>query len=216
MLAHLLAPLLLQPLPVHGDGRQTRSYLYVEDVAEAFDLILHRGTVGEIYNIGSQIERSVLSVAADIARLSRDAQEHTTTDPTSTPPSPPSTSTSTVADDPSNQPTTARPHLDVVYCRDRLFNDQRYFICDAKLQALGWRERTPWEEGLRKTLTWYGTPGRVAAWWPMGVDQALLPHPDADQIADADSRDVTMDLLSQFVRDEDELMNRNREPPRET
>ena len=50
-------------------GLATRSYLYVEDVAEAFDLILHAGVVGETYNIGSQRERSVLSVARDVLRL---------------------------------------------------------------------------------------------------------------------------------------------------
>ena len=47
----------------------TRSYLYVDDVAAAFDLILHKGAVGETYNIGSQRERSVLSVARDILKL---------------------------------------------------------------------------------------------------------------------------------------------------
>ena len=47
----------------------TRSYLYVDDVAAAFELILHKGAVGETYNIGSQRERSVLSVARDILRL---------------------------------------------------------------------------------------------------------------------------------------------------
>ena len=45
------------------------SYLYVEDVAEAFDVILHRGKVGEIYNIGTQKERTVNEVAADIAKI---------------------------------------------------------------------------------------------------------------------------------------------------
>lgn len=55
-------------LPVHGNGRATRSYLYVEDVAEAFDVILHRGADGQTYNIGTQEERSVLDVAHDVTR----------------------------------------------------------------------------------------------------------------------------------------------------
>ena len=54
---------------MHGDGEAVRSYLYVEDVAAAFDCVLHKGAVGEVYNIGTQVERSVLSVAHDIARL---------------------------------------------------------------------------------------------------------------------------------------------------
>jgi hypothetical protein len=49
-------------------GEATRSYLYVEDVAEAFDVILHRGSVGQTYNIGTQKERTVAEVAADIAK----------------------------------------------------------------------------------------------------------------------------------------------------
>lgn len=45
------------------------SYLYVEDVAEAFDTILHKGKVGETYNIGTQKERTVNDVARDIAAI---------------------------------------------------------------------------------------------------------------------------------------------------
>jgi UDP-glucose 4,6-dehydratase len=55
-------------LPIHGDGQSVRSYLFVEDVAAAFETILLKGQVGEVYNIGTQKERSVLSVAADIAK----------------------------------------------------------------------------------------------------------------------------------------------------
>jgi hypothetical protein len=53
---------------VHGDGGAVRSYLFVEDVAAAFDTVLHKGLLGEVYNIGTQVERSVVSVAADICR----------------------------------------------------------------------------------------------------------------------------------------------------
>lgn len=48
--------------------QSTRSYLYVEDVAEAFDVILHKGVIGETYNIGTQKERTVMDVANAIAR----------------------------------------------------------------------------------------------------------------------------------------------------
>ena len=53
-------------LPLHGDGMAVRSYLYVEDVAEAFDVVLHRGVPGEIYNIGTKKERTVKEVAEEI------------------------------------------------------------------------------------------------------------------------------------------------------
>lgn len=58
-------------LPIHGDGSARRSYLYVEDVARAFDIILHKGVDGEVYNIGIDSEKTALDVAKDIAaRLS--------------------------------------------------------------------------------------------------------------------------------------------------
>ncbi len=53
---------------MHGSGDSLRSYLYVTDVAEAFDIILHKGEIGEVYNIGTQKERSVLAVAKDVCR----------------------------------------------------------------------------------------------------------------------------------------------------
>ena len=56
-------------LTLHGDGNQKRSFLHCSDVANAFSIILHKGSVGEIYNIGTDVERSVLSVAEDILRL---------------------------------------------------------------------------------------------------------------------------------------------------
>lgn len=57
-----------EELPVHGDGLAVRSYLYVEDVAAAFDTVLHKGVVGEVYNIGTTKERTVLDVASDIGK----------------------------------------------------------------------------------------------------------------------------------------------------
>ncbi|XP_044472788.1 trifunctional UDP-glucose 4,6-dehydratase/UDP-4-keto-6-deoxy-D-glucose 3,5-epimerase/UDP-4-keto-L-rhamnose-reductase RHM1-like [Mangifera indica] len=63
------------PLPIHGDGSNVRSYLYCEDVAEAFEVILHKGEVGHVYNIGTKKERRVIDVAKDICKLfSRDPE----------------------------------------------------------------------------------------------------------------------------------------------
>ncbi|KAL9666517.1 hypothetical protein QQ045_000851 [Rhodiola kirilowii] len=58
-----------QKLPIHGDGSNVRSYLYCEDVAEAFDVVLHKGVVGHVYNIGTKRERRVTDVARDICKL---------------------------------------------------------------------------------------------------------------------------------------------------
>ncbi|KAB2071863.1 hypothetical protein ES319_A08G252300v1 [Gossypium barbadense] len=56
-------------LPIHGDGSNVRSYLYCEDVAEAFEVILHKGEVGHVYNVGTKKERRVIDVAKDICKL---------------------------------------------------------------------------------------------------------------------------------------------------
>ncbi|MQL86000.1 hypothetical protein Taro_018516 [Colocasia esculenta] len=58
-----------EPLPIHGDGSNVRSYLYCEDVAEAFEVVLHQGEVGHVYNIGTKKERRVIDVAKDVCKL---------------------------------------------------------------------------------------------------------------------------------------------------
>lgn len=129
-------------LPVHGDGQSIRSYLYVDDVAEAFDLILHKGVTGEVYNIGTQKERTVIDVADDICKIFD-----------------------------------LEPTESITHVRDRAFNDRRYYICDNKLAELGWKEHTPWEEGLKKTVDWYLKKGFAEYWDNGNVEAALQPHP---------------------------------------
>jgi len=58
-----------KPLPIHGDGSNVRSYLYCEDVAEAFEVVLHKGEIGHVYNVGTKRERRVIDVARDICKL---------------------------------------------------------------------------------------------------------------------------------------------------
>eukprot|EP00957_Ditylum_brightwellii_P204943 15341495-Ditylum_brightwellii.AAC.1 len=57
------------PLTLHGDGSNTRNFLYVTDVANAFEVILHKGKVGHIYNIGGKNELPNVQVAKDLIRL---------------------------------------------------------------------------------------------------------------------------------------------------
>jgi UDP-glucose 4,6-dehydratase len=59
---------------------------------------------------------------------------------------------------------------------DRLFNDRRYFIDDAKLAALGWAPRVGWEEGLAETIEWYVRNVAPGGWWP-AHEAALAAHP---------------------------------------
>lgn len=130
-----------EELPVHGDGGATRSYLFVEDVAEAYVCVLHNGITGEVYNIGTQKERTVTAVANDIAKIFKLSAQK------------------------------------IVNVRDRAFNDRRYYICDTKLATLGWKERTSWEEGLKRTVDWYLAHGFKDYWNTADVEAALAPHP---------------------------------------
>ena len=56
-------------LTIHGDGRSLRSFLYISDVCKAFDLVFHKGEIGEIYNIGTKIEYSVLWITKLLVKL---------------------------------------------------------------------------------------------------------------------------------------------------
>ena len=125
-----------EKLPVHGEGKAVRSYLYVDDVAEAFDFILHMGKTGETYNIGTKKERSVMDVAEEICNVFGLNKEET-----------------------------------IQFVEDRPFNDCRYFIEDAKLSALGWSEKTTWEEGIKKTLAFYRD---AKGWWKKSLIDAAL------------------------------------------
>nr|CAB3459759.1 unnamed protein product [Digitaria exilis] len=127
-----------ETLPIHGDGTNVRSYLYCEDVAEAFEVILHHGEVGHVYNIGTKRERTVIDVAKDVCELFNLEADKV-----------------------------------IRFVENRPFNDQRYFLDDEKLKSLGWAERTPWEEGLKKTMEWYVAN---SDYWG-DVSGALLPHP---------------------------------------
>lgn len=57
------------PITFHGTGHQTRSWIYVDDVCRAFETILHHGEVGETYNIGTDVEKSVFDVAQQLSEL---------------------------------------------------------------------------------------------------------------------------------------------------
>lgn len=146
-----------RPLPVHGNGSALRSYLHVDDVAEAFDVIMHKGAIGEIYNIGTDDERTVLSVAHDIARMVTHNSLRVSRD---------------IA-------------ANVEYVQDRAFNDTRYYIDNKKLVALGWSPKKEWEEGLRETIQWYKgllDTGALDTYWPAlegsrDMDIFLQPHP---------------------------------------
>lgn len=65
-----------QPFPLHGDGTNRRSFLYVQDVAEAFDVILTKGSLGSVYNIGSDYEFTNKEVLVSMLELFGLGKEH--------------------------------------------------------------------------------------------------------------------------------------------
>ncbi len=118
-----------KPLPVYGDGRQIRDWLYVADHAAAIWLVLQKGRVGETYNVGGLNEQPNIEIVQAIcALLDRRSPR---------------------AD---GQPYAAQ----ITYVADRPGHDRRYAIDCAKLQReLGWAPRENFTTGLAKTVDWY-------------------------------------------------------------
>ena len=110
---------------LHGTGSNKRNFLFVEDVARAFEKILFKGVVGYVYNIGGSNEIQNLDVAKDLIRL---------------------------AGYPSGD---EKEKEMMTFVEDRIFNDHRYHINSDKLFDLGWKEEVSWEEGIKRTFEWY-------------------------------------------------------------
>jgi dTDP-glucose 4,6-dehydratase len=117
-----------KPLPVYGDGKNIRDWLYVEDHASAIWRILNDGKTGETYNIGGENEwenitlvNSLCETMAELHKKDRDYYKHL-----------------------------------ITFVKDRPGHDRRYAInCDKIKSQLGWRQTVDFEEGLLKTAEWY-------------------------------------------------------------
>lgn len=117
-----------KPLPVYGDGKYTRDWLYVVDHARAIDEVYHRGRDGETYNIGGFNEWQNIELIRLLCKL---------------------------MDDKLNRELGASEQL-ITYVRDRPGHDRRYAIDAGKInQELGWSPSVTFEEGLDKTIDWY-------------------------------------------------------------
>lgn len=117
-----------KPLPVYGKGENVRDWLYVEDHARAIDLIFHKGTVAETYNIGGFNEWKNIDIIKVLINtvdrlLGRSEGEDMNL---------------------------------ITYVTDRAGHDLRYAIDSSKLQReLGWEPSLQFEEGIEKTVQWY-------------------------------------------------------------
>ena len=101
--------------------------MYVNDVCKAFESILFKGKIGEIYNIGTNFEYSVLEITKRLIMMI-----HKT-----------------------NLERDGEMDRYIEYVEDRKYNDKRYNISFNKLLSLGWKQEVFLEEGLKKTVDYY-------------------------------------------------------------
>jgi dTDP-glucose 4,6-dehydratase len=118
-----------EPLPVYGDGRQIRDWLYVKDHCRAVVTVLEEGRVGEVYNVGGHNERTNLEVVRAVCSLLDKLVP--------------------------NSPRV--PHESfITFVDDRPGHDRRYAIDASKIEReLGWRPNETFESGIEKTVRWY-------------------------------------------------------------
>jgi dTDP-glucose 4,6-dehydratase len=129
-----LIPLLIlnaqqgKPLPVYGDGKNVRDWLYVEDHCEAITAVLARGKPGETYNIGGSNEKPNIEIVYRICDL---------------------------LDEVSPAKGVSCREL-ITFVKDRPGHDRRYAIDARKIEReLQWKPKETFDTGLRKTVRWY-------------------------------------------------------------
>lgn len=130
-----LIPLLImnalqgKALPIYGDGQNIRDWLYVEDHCSAIAAVLEKGTVGEVYNIGGNYEKTNLEIVHTVCAILDEL----------------------VPD------SVYRPHHELItYVKDRPGHDRRYAIDPSKIaREIGWQPAETFESGIRKTVKWY-------------------------------------------------------------
>ena len=108
-----------QPLPLYGDGRNVRDWLFVEDHCAAVDFLIEHGTNSETYNIGGGNERENREITQRILQL------------------------------------LGKPESLIKRVADRVGHDRRYSVDTSKLEKLGFRMTTNFDEALERTVRWY-------------------------------------------------------------
>lgn len=130
-------------LPVYGDGRQIRDWLYVEDHARALYQVATQSQIGETYNIGGHNEKANIDVVKIICTILEELVP--------------------------NKPKGIENYADLItFVTDRPGHDVRYAIDATKIEKdLGWRPQETFESGLRKTVHWYLSN---QTWWQRVLD----------------------------------------------
>ncbi len=119
-------------LPIYGDGKNIRDWLYVEDHAKGIDMVQEKGRLFETYNIGGHNERQNIQIVKTIIRTLQELL-------------------------PDDDPRKANVSEDLItYVTDRKGHDRRYAIAPDKIKKeVGWYPETCFEDGIRKTVKWY-------------------------------------------------------------
>ena len=118
-----------EPLPVYGDGKQVRDWLFVSDHCEAIRTVLAKGRVGETYNVGGNSERENIQVVKAICALLDQRRPR--------------------ADGKLRE-------TQITFVTDRPGHDRRYAIDASKLKdELGWEPKHSFEQGIAATVDWY-------------------------------------------------------------
>lgn len=117
-----------KPVPVYSRGENVRDWLWVEDHAQAIDLIFHKGKTGETYNVGGSNEWKNIDVIKFLCRI---------------------------MDEKLNRASGTSEKL-ITFVKDRAGHDLRYAIDASKIKSeLGWKPSVAFETGLVKTVDWY-------------------------------------------------------------
>jgi len=125
-------------IPIYGDGKNVRDWLYVLDHCKGIDLVYHTGKVGNVYNIGGRNERTNLEIVDAICTI-LDAK---------VPPQ------NVIASE-TKQSINSYKEL-ITFVKDRAGHDRRYAIDATKLEnELGWRADENFDSGIVKTIEWY-------------------------------------------------------------
>ena len=126
-------------LPVYGNGMNVRDWLYVEDHCKGIDIVLEKGRLGEVYNIGGFNEETNINIVKliidTISRIMKEESEYR----------------KILKTDLENI-----NYSLITYVQDRLGHDARYAIDPSKIvKELGWYPETPFVIGIEKTIRWY-------------------------------------------------------------
>ncbi len=119
-------------LPVYGDGKNVRDWLYVEDHCKGIDMVQEKGRLFETYNIGGHNEKQNIEIVKIIIDTLREML-------------------------PEGDPRKEHLTYDLIhYVTDRKGHDRRYAIAPDKITAeVGWYPETKFEDGIKKTIAWY-------------------------------------------------------------